>query len=99
MKSLNRLQPLGLLALRVVLGIIFFAHGYPKLAHVGSGMKGFRTARPSGVLRLHLRRPGSFWQPAAGAGVIYAARRAAAGDGNGRGHLEGAQHQRISGRA
>jgi putative oxidoreductase len=41
MKSLNRLQPLGLLALRVALGIIFFSHGYPKVAHLGSGMQGF----------------------------------------------------------
>ena len=41
MKSLNRFQPLGLLALRIVLGIIFFSHGYPKLAHLGSGMQVF----------------------------------------------------------
>ncbi len=41
MKSLNSLQPLGLLALRVALGLIFFSHGYPKLAHQGAGMQGF----------------------------------------------------------
>jgi putative oxidoreductase len=41
MKSLNALQPLGLLVLRVALGIIFLYHGYPKLAHAGSGMQGF----------------------------------------------------------
>lgn len=41
MKSLNSLQPLGLLALRVALGLIFFSHGYPKLAHQGGGMQGF----------------------------------------------------------
>ncbi|HYL86239.1 MAG TPA: DoxX family protein [Candidatus Angelobacter sp.] len=41
MKSLNALQPLGLLALRIALGIIFFSHGYPKLAHLGAGMQGF----------------------------------------------------------
>jgi putative oxidoreductase len=41
MKSLNALQPLGLLALRIALGIIFFTHGYPKLAHLGAGMQGF----------------------------------------------------------
>jgi putative oxidoreductase len=35
MRSLNALQPFGLLALRLALGIIFFAHGYPKLAHLG----------------------------------------------------------------
>ena len=33
MKSLNRLQPLSLLVLRIGLGIIFLFHGYPKLAH------------------------------------------------------------------
>jgi putative oxidoreductase len=41
MKSFNSLQPLGLLALRLALGIIFFSHGYPKLAHQGGGMQGF----------------------------------------------------------
>ena len=41
MKSLNSLQPVGLLALRLALGIIFFSHGYPKLAHQGAGMQGF----------------------------------------------------------
>lgn len=41
MKSLNSLQPLGLLALRVALGLIFFSHGYPKLAHQGAGLQGF----------------------------------------------------------
>jgi len=41
MKSLNSLQPAGLLALRLALGIIFFSHGYPKLAHQGAGMQGF----------------------------------------------------------
>jgi len=40
-KSLNALQPVGLLALRVALGIIFFSHGYPKLVHFGAGMQGF----------------------------------------------------------
>ncbi|MGC1415477.1 MAG: DoxX family protein [Candidatus Acidiferrum sp.] len=33
MKSLNALQPLGLLVLRAALGIIFMSHGYPMLAH------------------------------------------------------------------
>jgi putative oxidoreductase len=32
-KSLNRLQPLALLLLRLALGVIFVYHGYPKLAH------------------------------------------------------------------
>jgi putative oxidoreductase len=41
MKSLDALQPVGLLALRIALGIIFFSHGYPKLAHMGAGMQGF----------------------------------------------------------
>ena len=42
MKSLNALQPFTLLALRVALGVIFFAHGYPKVTHLGSsGMQSF----------------------------------------------------------
>jgi putative oxidoreductase len=41
MKVLNSLQPLGLLLLRLALGIIFIYHGYPKLAHQGAGMQGF----------------------------------------------------------
>lgn len=32
MDSLNRLQPLALLVLRLVLGAIMIAHGYPKVA-------------------------------------------------------------------
>src|SRR5712691_10393817 len=41
MKSLDSLRPLGLLVLRVSLGLIFFSHGYPKLEHSGAGMQGF----------------------------------------------------------
>lgn len=41
MKSLNALQPFGLLALRLALALIFFTHGYPKLVHGGGGMQGF----------------------------------------------------------
>jgi putative oxidoreductase len=41
MKFLNWLQPLGLLLLRVALGIIFLYHGYPKLAHAAGGMQEF----------------------------------------------------------
>lgn len=37
MKSLNALQPLALLALRAVFGILFMAHGYPLLAHRTGG--------------------------------------------------------------
>jgi putative oxidoreductase len=40
-KSFNSLQPLGLLLLRIALGLIFFSHGYPKLAHSGAGMQTF----------------------------------------------------------
>ncbi|HVO60924.1 MAG TPA: DoxX family protein [Terriglobales bacterium] len=35
MRYLDRLQPLGLLALRLVLGIIMIAHGYTKLTPPG----------------------------------------------------------------
>ena len=43
MKFLNSLQPVGLLVLRIALGIIFLSHGYPKLAHLRTGaqMQGF----------------------------------------------------------
>jgi putative oxidoreductase len=41
MKSLNSLQPVGLLAFRMALGLIFLSHGYPKLAHSSAGMQGF----------------------------------------------------------
>ncbi|MGC1614187.1 MAG: DoxX family protein [Candidatus Acidiferrum sp.] len=37
MRSLNALQPLALLLLRVAFGIIFMSHGYPLLAHRTSG--------------------------------------------------------------
>lgn len=46
MRSLNTLQPFGLLALRLALGIIFFASGYPKLAHLGRGMQGCMACSP-----------------------------------------------------
>ena len=43
MRFLNSLQPVGLLVLRIAIGIIFIAHGYPKLAHLrgGTQMQGF----------------------------------------------------------
>jgi putative oxidoreductase len=43
LRFLNTLQPVGLLMLRVALGIIFIAHGYPKLAHLRgeAQMQGF----------------------------------------------------------
>src|ERR1700675_3275217 len=40
MTRLNALQPVGLLILRLALGIIFIWHGYPKLAHPNA-MQGF----------------------------------------------------------
>jgi putative oxidoreductase len=39
LKFLNSFQPLGLLILRVALGVIFFTHGYPKLAHANPAMQ------------------------------------------------------------
>jgi putative oxidoreductase len=38
-KFLNAFQPLGLLILRAALGVIFFTHGYPKLAHANPAMQ------------------------------------------------------------
>jgi putative oxidoreductase len=37
LRFLNSLQPVGLLVLRIAMGIIFIAHGYPKLAHLRGG--------------------------------------------------------------
>jgi putative oxidoreductase len=39
LKFLNSLQPFGLLILRIALGVIFFTHGYPKLAHAAGPMQ------------------------------------------------------------
>lgn len=47
MRSLNALQPFGLLALRLALGIIFFSHGYPKIAHLGGAMQGCMACSPA----------------------------------------------------
>ena len=41
MKSLSSVQPLGLLVFRLALGLVFFSHGYPKLAHSSVGMQAF----------------------------------------------------------
>lgn len=40
MKFLGSLQPLGLLVLRVALGLIFLVHGYPKLTRSATAMQG-----------------------------------------------------------
>lgn len=37
MRFLDSLRPIGLLALRIALGVIFLYHGYPKLAHLRGG--------------------------------------------------------------
>lgn len=37
MRILDSLRPVGLLLLRIALGIIFIAHGYPKLTHLRGG--------------------------------------------------------------
>src|SRR5215813_12473770 len=39
-KFLSSFQPLGLLILRVALGVIFLTHGYPKLTRSASAMQG-----------------------------------------------------------
>jgi putative oxidoreductase len=39
MNFLNRLQPLGLLLLRIALGVIFITHGYPKLVKSSTYMQ------------------------------------------------------------
>jgi putative oxidoreductase len=38
-KFLDKLQPLSLLVLRVVLGIIYLYHGYPKLTHTHGNLQ------------------------------------------------------------
>jgi putative oxidoreductase len=41
MRFLKSLEPLGLLALRWVAGVIFLVHGYPKLVHPTAAMRDF----------------------------------------------------------
>ncbi len=59
MESLEKLKPLGLLLLRLALGVIFIYHGYPKLANprttmhafVGMGFPGY-FAYIAGIIEL-----------------------------------------------
>jgi len=44
LRFLDRLQPLALLALRIVLGIIMIAHGYPKVSGGLSGWLAYCSA-------------------------------------------------------
>lgn len=44
MKFMKSLSPLGLLALRLVLALIFLTHGFPKLAHPTEEMHQFFVA-------------------------------------------------------
>jgi putative oxidoreductase len=44
MKFLKSLEPLALLVLRLVLGLIFLVHGYPKLVHPTEAMHTFFIA-------------------------------------------------------
>jgi putative oxidoreductase len=39
LRSLDRLQPLALLVLRIVLGVIMIAHGYPKVTGISHFMQ------------------------------------------------------------
>ncbi len=39
MKIFDSLQPVALLVFRASLGVIFFSHGYPKIARGGAGMQ------------------------------------------------------------
>jgi len=41
MRFLNSLRPMGLVALRLALALIFIYHGYPKLVRVDAGMHEF----------------------------------------------------------
>jgi len=41
MKFMKSLEPIGLLLLRFVLGLIFLYHGYPKLIHPTEAMRDF----------------------------------------------------------
>ena len=44
MRWLKSFEPLGLLALRWVVGLIFLVHGYPKLVHPSPAMRDFFAA-------------------------------------------------------
>jgi putative oxidoreductase len=44
LRSLDRLQPLALLALRLILGVVMIGHGYGKVFHGGLGQHVHRVA-------------------------------------------------------
>ncbi len=75
MRILEQLKPLGLLFLRVALGIIFIFHGYPKLfTSTHQTMQFFIARRFAGIFRLYRRRAGIFRRDHADRRLVHAPR-------------------------